>query len=136
MTLKVTRTGARIAVYQGVSRARTEWNISAPGVGGSRFRFEHIARSANCMDELPGRDFFHVPAKPIDVRLDQIGERIELLPPHVLGDLLPSHDAPAVPREVLQHGVLLGRQGERLSIDAHPMRAGIDLQLADLEDCR
>src|SRR4051794_37221373 len=115
MPLNVISTSARIAVYQSVSRARTDSNMSvARGVGVAG---EHVSGAADGADQLLRRDLLDVTSEPVDVDLDHVRERIELLVPHVLRELFASDDALGVAGEVFENRVLLRRQHKRPLVD-------------------
>src|SRR5437764_7571859 len=98
-----------MAVYQSVRRARTECNMSG---------LEHVSRTAHRLNPFSRRDSLDVAAQPIDVDLDEVRERVELLVPDVLGDLLAGDDAAGVARQVLEHRVLFRGERERHAVDA------------------
>src|SRR5438445_13222941 len=92
-----TSTTVIAAVYHSVRRIRTELNIVAVPrrgrfvLGGSPVRRKHVARSASRVQQRFHRSNINFAPHPVDIHLDQIRERIELLVPHVLRDLRPSH---------------------------------------------
>jgi hypothetical protein len=72
-------------------------------------------------------------AQVVDHDVNDVGARIEVIPPSVLGDQRAAHDAAGVAREILEHGVLLWRHLDRDAATPHLVRRLIDLEIADAE---
>src|SRR6476469_3160980 len=102
---KASTVTARATVYQTVSRRRMVV-IS---------RLYHVPDATNRVHQLlrmPRVDFL---AQPVDDHIDDVGARIEVVIPRVLGDQGPRHHPGGMPHEILEDGVLLGRE-----LDFHP----------------
>ena len=72
-------------------------------------------------------------AEPVDHDVHDVGAGIEVVVPRVLGDERPGHHPPRVPHQVLEDGVLLGRQVDGLARASDLPRAGVQLEVADPE---
>src|ERR1700737_4692912 len=94
-------------------------------------RLEDVARPADGVDELHVAIAIDDPAQTADVDLDEVRERIELLVPYMLGDLLATHHAPRVDGEIFEQRILLGRQLQLIAAARHAGGAGIDPGAAD-----
>src|SRR5229473_3623016 len=121
MSESATSTTAKTAVYQSVSRTRTESSMALPG-GGSclgagprriifvsrirRFRIhrgaKEVAGAAAGMKQGLAGIGVNFPAHAIHVNFDQIREGIEGLIPHMLGDIRAPHNAAGVAGKIFE----------------------------------
>src|SRR5258708_2458564 len=145
-----TSTTASTAVYQSVSRTRTESSMVLPD-GRSRLgarprrntfvsrlwdvgiiqRAKQVAGAAAGMEERLAGIRVDFSAHAIYVNFDQIREGIERLIPHVLRDFRPPHNAAGVAGKIFEQRIFLG--GER-HIPARPgntLRGGIQDEVGD-----
>ena len=67
-----------------------------------------------------------LPAQPLYVDLDQIGERIVGLVPDVFGDLFAPDDGALAQRQILEQRVLLGGEGDSTAAHFDAPRARLD----------
>src|SRR5213080_3288550 len=124
------RTRASTAVYQSVSRTRTEssmvlpdWrcglgamarrNAIVPCVCGVRIgqRAKEVAGAAAGMEQWPSGIRVDFTAHAIHVNLNQIREGIESFVPNVLGDFRASHNPTGVARKIFEQRIFLGGKG-------------------------
>src|SRR5229473_2575392 len=130
MSDSATSTTASTAVYQRVSRTRTESSMALPdrksGLGarpwGSIFvshlgdiridlRTKEVAGAAAGMEQGLAGIGVNFPAHAIHVNFDRIREGVERLIPHVLVDFRASHNAAGVARKIFEQRIFFG--GER-----------------------
>ena len=72
-----------------------------------------------------------LPAQISDVHAQRIARRSEVIAPDPVADQLRGEDPPRVEHQQLQHLVLGSRQIFLALADAHGMRVGVELQLAE-----
>ena len=68
-----------------------------------------------------------------NVDVDDVGEALEALVPHVLDDHGAREHAPGIGRQVLEQCVLLGGELDAATRAAYLLRETVDLEVADLE---
>src|SRR5258706_16479919 len=124
-----TSTTASTAVYQSVSRTRTESSMVLPdgrswlGARPRRNTFvsrlrdvgiiqraKQVAGAAAGMEQGLAGIRVNFPAHAIDVNFDQIREGIERLIPHVLRDFRPPHNAARVARKIFEECIFFGSE--------------------------
>src|SRR5688572_25347207 len=81
----------------------------------SRSPPNHVSDTPNRGDHFPLVPGIDLLPEVIDHHVDNVGPRVEMIPPGILGDERAAHDAPLVPHEILEHGVLLRRQLDRFT---------------------
>src|SRR5580765_8330760 len=91
---------ARATVYQRVSRRRMVVISGFHDVPDAPHGVHQLLRVAG-VDLLP---------QSVDDDVDDVGARVEVIVPGVLGDERAGHDLPRMAHEVLENGVLLGRE--------------------------
>src|SRR5258708_17701533 len=130
MSVSTISTSARTAVYERVSRTRTESSMALPGgrscVGARLWRntfvcrvrdiridlrAKEVAGSAAGMDQGLAGICVNFPAHAIHVNFDQIREGIERLDRDVLGDCRASNNAAGVAGKIFEQRIFFG--GER-----------------------
>src|SRR5436853_2590297 len=145
-----TSTTASTAVYQSVSRTRTESSIAFPGGGRClgaipwrnifvsrlrRLRIVQQAKNVSCasasMEQGLAGIRVNFPAHAIHVNFDQIREGIKRLIPHVLGDFGASHYAASVAGQILEQRIFLGGKGHTPARPGHALRGGIQDKVGD-----
>src|SRR5476649_578196 len=94
---------------------------------------QDVAHTAHRGDKLPRMLGINLLAQVVDDHVDDVGARIEVIAPRILGDERAAHDAPAMPREILQHGVLLVRQLDALAGPAHLTRGLVNLEIPNVQ---
>src|SRR3979490_878781 len=139
-----TRTTASTAVYQSVSRTRTESSMVLPdgrswlGARPRRNTFvsrlwdvgiiqraKQVAGAAAGMEQGLAGIRVNFPRHPIYVNFDQIREGIERLIPHVLRDFRPPHNAAGVAGKIFEQRIFLGGERHILARPRNPARGGI-----------
>src|SRR5574337_1095924 len=140
-TEKTMRTMARAVPYQRVSRTRSGIGqllvagdelipsqsllvglaISEPRhesdgrFGTVLVGLQHIPATANGMDQFLGSASIDLIPKVVDIDIDDVGEGVEVLIPHVFGDHGPGEYTAAMAHQIFEQRVLFQRQ-----IDALP----------------
>src|SRR5262245_32147411 len=127
----------RSALYQSVSRVRTDSGRiqrrrRAAGRSGSVA--ENIARSSDGVDQpqVPGP--VDLAAEIADVDVHHVRLRVEVEPPHVLGQLRPALDAPDAAHEELEQRELPDRELHLPGAARYLARRGIEGEIAHLEE--
>src|SRR5258708_8403043 len=72
--------------------------------------------------------------QPADRDLHSLGERIRVLVPHLLKEVLRAECSRCRPHEGLQHGELFDRQIELLPLTCHDVSQGVELDVRRPED--
>src|SRR6266542_583598 len=93
----------------------------------------HVAHAANGVDQFVRMPRVHLLAQPVDHHVNDVGAGIEVIVPGILGDQGTGHHPPRVSHEVLENGVLLGRQLDQLSGAADLAGGGVELEVCHLE---
>src|ERR1041385_5490229 len=130
-TLKRANSSENSPRYRTVSRSR-----KLLGIGRLRMRGENIALSAARVDQAVAGARVQLGPQPLDVDVDQVGERIEVLLPYVLRDRFAPHDTALVQHQKLQQGIFLGRKIDRPAAACDGMAPGGEPQIGDVEQLR
>src|SRR5882672_2686579 len=88
--------------YQNVNRMRSGLDM-AVGFPGA----EHVALAAEGPDQFRGMVLIDLPAKALNVDLNQVGKGIEGLVPNMFRDLRPAYHPVNVPGEIVEQGIFL-----------------------------
>ena len=75
-------------------------------------------------------------AQPLDVDVDDVGERVVVLVPDVLGDVGAADDLAGAAREVFEQRVLAAGQRDLAAVRPDPLARDVDGQVADLDPFR
>src|SRR5712664_4012486 len=127
MSDSTTSTTASTAVYQRVSRTRTESSMALPdwrsGLGARPRRSAFVGRVGDIRIDLRAKEVagaaagmeqglagigVNFPAHAIHVNFDQIREGIKGLIPHVFGDIRAPHNATGVAGKIFEQRIFFG----------------------------
>src|SRR3954468_5544463 len=117
---------ASATVYQKVSRRRM---VAISGL-------YDVPDAANGVHQLVGLSGVHLFAQPVDHHVHDVGAGVEVIVPRILGDQRPGHHPAGVAHEILQHGVLLGRELDSLPTPPDLPGLTVQLQIAHLQHRR
>src|SRR6266851_5685352 len=150
MSVSTISTSARTAVYQSVSRTRTESSMALPGgrscLGARLWRNTFVCRVRDIRIDLRAKEVagaaagmeqglagigVNFPAHAIHVNFDQIREGIERLIPHVLGDFRASHNAAGVARKIFEQRILFGGKRHGPPRPGNDLRGGVQDEVGD-----
>src|ERR1700752_743406 len=110
-------------VYHRVSRRRMVVMSDLHDVPDAAHRVHQLLRMTR-VDLLP---------QPVDHHVHDVGARIEVVIPRVLGDERAGHHPSRMPHQVLEDSVLLWRQVHALARAPDLARGGVELEIADPE---
>src|SRR5690348_3638912 len=82
----------------------------------------------NQLPIVPGIDLL---PEVVDHDVHDVRAGIEVIPPSILGDQRPAHDAPLMAHEILEDGVLLGGELDELPGSPHLTRVAVELEVGD-----
>src|SRR5438128_1243952 len=94
-------------------------------------RVEQVARAAPRVYERRREAVVNLAAQAVDVHVNEVRERVEVLVPDVLGDLGAREHAPALARHVFKERILLGRQLYLATGARDRVRAGVYNEVGD-----
>src|SRR5918995_23572 len=114
---------ASATVYHKVSRRRMVAMSGLHDVPDATHRMHQFLGVA-------GVDFL---AQPVDDHVHDVGSRIEVIVPGILGDERAGHDPARMPHQILEDGVFLGRELDPLAGTADLARFPIQLEITHPE---
>src|SRR3989475_12855156 len=112
--------------YDAVSRARM---VCTSGL-------DHVAHATQGVDQLRPAPVIDLLAQPRDHDVHDVRPRIEVIIPGVLGDQRARHHPALMAHQVLEHGVLLRGELDRLAAALHLAAPGIEGEVGDLQHRR
>src|SRR6185369_8718002 len=106
---------------------------AAPAATAASYAANHqlIPLAAPRPDQRVRARAIELAAQPLDVDIDDVGDRIVVLVPHVLGDVGAADDVAGAPDEVLEQRVLLGGEQDVEIAYADLPGARVDRQRPD-----
>src|SRR5216684_6741078 len=150
MSDSATSTTASTAVYQRVSRTRTESSMALPdwrsGLGARPRRSTFVGRVGDIRIDLRAKEVagaaagmeqglagisVNFPAHAIHVNFDQIREGIEGLIPHVFGDIRAPYNAAGVAGKIFEQRIFLGGERHGPPRPGNALRGGIQDEVGD-----
>jgi hypothetical protein len=114
-------------------RAANTTPSGAPAVRPASRATELVALSAAGADQRRTVTAIELTAKTLDVNIDNVGERVVVLVPDVLGDVRAADHLSCAPREVFEQTVLAAGQFQLASVDPDPLTGNIDCQRSYLD---
>src|SRR5215217_3350127 len=123
---KASTVTASATVYQKVSRRRM---VAMSGL-------YDVPDAANGVHQLMGLSGVHLLAQSVDHHIHNVGAGVEVIVPGVLGNQRAGHYPAGVPHEILQHGVLLGRELDPLPTPPDLPSLTVQLQVTHLQHRR
>ena len=119
-----TNTTVSTPAYQATRR-----KLSERRVHGVHALAQPVAHAAHGADELHRVRVVHLRAQVAHVDIDDVGQPLEALVPHVLDDHRAREHAPGIGRQVLQQRVLLGGELDAPAGASHLLREPVDLEV-------
>src|SRR3954469_5326359 len=97
------------------------------------WRTEHVPRAADRLDELGIKPLVDLGTQPADMRLDDVGPRVEVEIPDILQQHRARHDPPGVAHQVLEQAELAGLKIDPTTGPAHLAPDQVHLKVGHLE---
>src|SRR5262249_19450424 len=126
------RMPSRMALYQSVRRVRIENGCTRR----SGLQAQHVSRASNRVKQPALALAVDLAAEVADVHVDDVALRVEVEPPHVLGDHGPRQHAVDIAEEVLEQRVLARGERDAARATGGGARGGIEREIVELDNRR
>src|SRR5205823_4021417 len=107
-----------------------------PAADGVHLALQDVAHAPDGVDQLWTAALIDLLPEAVDHHVDDVGARVEVIVPGILGDQGAGHDPAGIAGQVFEDRVFLRRKLDGRSPPTHLAAAGVDPQVSDGEDRR